>query len=106
MVLAVPAARSWTMLSSTSHSRLRPNIKGGILVGGHQCCGAANFFGRLLLQTYEVSEPTSAKWGRPRLQAKKGGSRRLRLETLKVFILSSAIVNYYGNTGTSYGNNL
>ena len=48
-----------------------------------------HLFGRLRLS--EVPEPTPAptKLGWLRLQAKKGGSRRLRLHALTIFILSS-----------------
>ena len=50
-----------------------------------------HFFGRLRLWKSKVPEPTPAptKLGRLWLQAKKGGSRRLRPNTLTVFILSS-----------------
>ena len=49
------------------------------------------YFGRLRLRKSEVPEltPAPTKLGRLRLHAKKGGSRRLRLHTLTVFILSS-----------------
>ena len=57
-----------------------------------------HFFGRLRLRMAKVPEPTPAPaptyLGRLRLQAKRGGSRRLRLHTLKFFILSFQKGNY------------
>ena len=52
-----------------------------------------HFLGRLRLWMAKVPEQTPAP-GRLQLQAKIGGFRRLRLHTLKFFIVSFQKVNY------------
>ena len=54
-----------------------------------QCCGAPTFLGSSGSGRPSRGPGSSKMGSAPRLQAKIGGSRRLRLQTLQFFILSS-----------------
>ena len=61
-----------------------------------QCCGTAKWRLQLRLLMAKVPEPTTAPTPTylGRLQAKRGGYRRLRLHTLKSYIFIFTKVNY------------